>query len=99
MKLRIPARVAEEEDASPKQRSYIRHLCPGLDPEVLASLGMWQASAVIDQLTDGREHRASAPAPPKPSAMRRLVVGLVKALTIAGVGFAVTLYLINRFLD
>lgn len=54
-KLDIPAMQPGEEPASAKQKGYVRALLrevggSGLPEATLNDLGMWQASAIIDQL-------------------------------------------------
>ncbi len=45
-----PDRESREPNATTKQLEYIRHLLPGIDEKVLASLGKWQASGLIDEI-------------------------------------------------
>jgi len=46
----FPDREPREPNATIKQREYVRHLLPGVDEKVLASLGKWQASGLIDEV-------------------------------------------------
>jgi|GEM_PF-4658580 len=60
--LEVPDRKNDEEDSTKKQRSFIYQLCSkiGLDREVVnaKSLGIEQASALIDQLILLRDSKA-----------------------------------------
>lgn len=58
--LSLPGREDDEDDATEKQLSYIRHLMrelevDGFPDSALQMLGKWQASALIDSLMELKE--------------------------------------------
>jgi hypothetical protein len=91
--LDIPDPQQDEEDATEKQRQFIRALmqeagASGLPEEAIRELGKWQASAVITQLKNFKDEveaaRAVAPAeaPAGPALSKPLKAFIVVAVIV-----------------
>jgi hypothetical protein len=91
--LDIPDPQQDEEDATEKQRQFIRALmqeagASGVPEDVIRQLGKWQASAVITQLKSFKDEveasRTLAPveAPAKPALSKPLWVFIVVAVIV-----------------
>ena len=82
-RMQIPDREPGEQPATDKQIDYLRHLAD-FDEAELAKLGKWQASALIDQLTEARDQGG----PPKRS-KKGCCLGIAILLLCVTVGVGV----------